>query len=97
MVRLEGGLRVDADPLRETHRDQRALQAVLERESHAEVRREAQRGDDLGGADLVLAGLQLRCHISTVLRGAPVTTPHARTPALRSRARESIRHTLVEG
>jgi hypothetical protein len=56
VVGLRGGLAIDAQPVGYPHRDQRRLQAVLEREAHAEVRRQAKRPNQLGGADS-LAGL----------------------------------------
>ncbi len=55
VVRLRRGRRVDPEPLAESDGDQGAVQAVLEREAHAEVGRQAERGDHLGRADLVAA------------------------------------------
>ena len=52
VVGLRGLVVADPEALREPHRDQRAVQAVLERESHPEVRREAERRHQLRAADL---------------------------------------------
>jgi hypothetical protein len=52
VVGLRDGLAVDAEPVGEPHRNQGAMQAVLEREPHAEVRRQAQRRDQLRASDL---------------------------------------------
>jgi hypothetical protein len=54
-VRLPAGLPVDAEAVGEPHRDQRAVQAVLKREPHAEVRRQTQRRDQLRASDLLAA------------------------------------------
>jgi hypothetical protein len=45
-------LAVDAEPLGEPHGDKSAVQTVLEREPHAEVRRQTQGRDELRAADL---------------------------------------------
>ena len=55
VVRLPAGLAVDAEAVGEPHRDQRAAQAVLEREPHAEVRRQTQRRDELRASDPLAA------------------------------------------
>jgi hypothetical protein len=52
VVSLRDVLAVDAEPLGEPHRDQSAVQAVLEREPHAEIRRQTQRRDQLRASDL---------------------------------------------
>jgi hypothetical protein len=52
VVGLRDGLAVDAEPVGEPHRNQGAMQAVLEREPHAGVRRQAQRRDQLRASDL---------------------------------------------
>jgi hypothetical protein len=53
VIRLYRGLAVHAEPIRQPHRDHGRVQAVLEREPHAEVGGEAQGGDDLSGAQLL--------------------------------------------
>ena len=70
VVRLRQVLAVDAEAVGDPHRDQRAVQAVLERERHAEVGRQAQRRDQLRGPDLLAALRRFRRHRATVLRGA---------------------------
>ena len=52
VVGLRHVLAVDAEAVGEPHRDQRAVQAVLEREPHAEVRRQAQGRDQLRASNL---------------------------------------------
>ena len=46
---------VDAEPLGEPGRDQRGVQAVLERKPHTEIGGKAQRGHELRAADLLAA------------------------------------------
>ena len=53
VVRLAPGLDIDAQAFAETHGEQRALQAVLERQPHPEIRCEAEAADDLGGPDTI--------------------------------------------
>jgi hypothetical protein len=55
VVRLRRGLTVDAEALGQARRDKRAAQPVLEVEPDAEIGRQRQRGNDLGGADLPVA------------------------------------------
>jgi hypothetical protein len=55
VVGLPAGLAVDAEAVGEAHRDQRAVQAVLEREPHAEVRRQTQRRSKLRASDPLAA------------------------------------------
>jgi hypothetical protein len=55
VVRLRRCFHVDAEALAEAHRDQRALQAVLEGQAHPEVRRQTQGRDHLRGTDLLAA------------------------------------------
>jgi hypothetical protein len=55
VVRLREGLSVDAELVGEPHGDQGAVQPVLEGEPHAEVRGQAQGGDQLGASDLLAA------------------------------------------
>ena len=50
VVRVRRGLRVDAEALGEPHRDERALEPVLERQPDGEVRGERERRDHLCGA-----------------------------------------------
>ena len=51
VVRLRRASSVNAQLVGKTHRDQRPMQAVLERKAHAEVRRQAERRDQLRRAD----------------------------------------------
>jgi hypothetical protein len=60
IVGLRGRLLVDAQPLAEPHRQQRALQAVLQRHPDPEVRRQRQRRHHLSGTDPFPA---LGCHV----------------------------------
>ena len=48
--RLPGRLGVDAETPAEPYREQRGLQAVLERQRHPEIGRQAEGAGDLGGA-----------------------------------------------
>ena len=66
VVRLRRGLGVHAQTLAQPHREQRALEAVLERHADAEVGRQGQRRDDLRGADLLAARRRLVRHDETV-------------------------------
>jgi hypothetical protein len=52
VVRLRRRLRIDAQSFAEPHRDQRAVQPVLEGNTDAEVSRQRQRRDQFRGADL---------------------------------------------
>jgi len=56
VIRLHRGLTVDTEPICQPHRDHGRVQAVLEREPHAEVGGEAQGADDLSGAQLLGRG-----------------------------------------
>ena len=56
---------VDAEPVGEAHRDHRRLQPVLERKCHPQICRQAERGDQLGGADSLVA-VRLGCHAATL-------------------------------
>jgi hypothetical protein len=58
---LRGGPAIDAEAVSDPHGDQRPVQAVLEREGHAEIGRQAERGDYLGCPDRVVA-LRPDCH-----------------------------------
>src|SRR5919205_4291768 len=60
----------EALAVREPRRDQRGLQAVLEREPHAEVGRQAQRPDHLRCADMLDALGRLARHLATVYPSA---------------------------
>jgi hypothetical protein len=53
VVGLSRGVGVDRQTLAQTHGEQGAVQAVLEREPHAEIRRQAEGRDHLGSTDLV--------------------------------------------
>ena len=55
VVRVDEILRRRPGELAEPHREHGGAQRVLERLAHAEVRRERERADDLGGADRLLA------------------------------------------
>jgi hypothetical protein len=70
VVRLVSALSVDAELVGKAHRDQRRVQAVLEREGHAEVRTQAEGRDQLGCTDSV-AALRLARHSRTIPRGSP--------------------------
>ncbi|MGE5289379.1 MAG: hypothetical protein ACM3ML_19700 [Micromonosporaceae bacterium] len=56
VIRLHRGLTVHTKPIRQPHRDHRRLQAVLEREPHAQIGGQAQGADDLSGAQLLGRG-----------------------------------------
>jgi hypothetical protein len=79
VVGLRQGVAVDADVVGEPHRDQGAVQAVLEREPHAEVRGQTQSRDELRAPDLLAP-----CDASAETR---VTTPPWRPTASRGRER----------
>jgi hypothetical protein len=66
VVRLRRRSTVNSEPLGEPARHQGGVQSVLEREAHAEVRREAQRADHFGSAYLLLASGCIVCHAATV-------------------------------
>jgi hypothetical protein len=55
VVGLRDALAIDAEAVGEAHGDQGAVQAVLQREPHPEVRRQAKGGDQLRAADLIAA------------------------------------------
>lgn len=54
-VGLRCRLGIDPETLSESHRDERAVQPVLERYTDTEVRGQRQRSDQFGGADALRA------------------------------------------
>jgi methylmalonyl-CoA/ethylmalonyl-CoA epimerase len=67
---------VDTELLRKAHRDQGRVQAVLERERHAEVRRQAQRRDQLRASNLRAALRRLDAAGVRLIDAEPRTGTH---------------------
>jgi hypothetical protein len=66
------GLSVDTEPICQPHRDDGRVQAVLEREPHAEVGGQAQGADDLSGAQLLGRGPStVRTHAAETTEDSP--------------------------
>ena len=66
VVRLRGRLVVDSEAIGQPHRDQRAVKALLERETHSQVGGQAKRRCHLGGTHTVASGRCLGRHAATV-------------------------------
>ena len=84
VVGLGRGLRIDAQALGESHRDQGAVQTVLEGKTGAEIRCQAECCDQLGGADLIRARRGLAWHAVTVPQ------PSAQPPKVSSPVRAIV-------
>ena len=82
VVRLRRRLRIDAQTVGKPHREQRAVQPVLERHPDAEVRRQRERGDHLRSAD----GPDLR----RCARRHAADSNQAAAPSISSRASQPV-------